>query len=172
VEGSASVRITVSENGPYLVEGGVAIEDAEGRTVEPKNPDSYALCRCGGSQNKPFCDGTHRKNGFVGTEVADRGPIARRRVAYRGASVTIFDDRSICSHAGHCTDRLAAVFRSKRDPWIDPDGATVEEVVAAVRRCPSGALAYALGHAAEPVDEPQPVVVRLASTGMCRKLNS
>jgi CDGSH-type Zn-finger protein/ferredoxin len=165
VEGSAALRITVSENGPYLVEGRVAIVDAEGRAVEPRNPESFALCRCGGSQNKPFCDGTHRKNGFVGTEVADRGPIAARRIVYRGAGVTVFDDRSICSHVGYCTDRLPAVFRSKRDPWIEPDAASVDEVVAAVRRCPSGALAYAVGHADVPVEEPEDVIVMPSRDG-------
>jgi uncharacterized Fe-S cluster protein YjdI len=54
--------VRASENGPLLVSGGVRILDAEGALLY--EGDSVALCRCGGSSNKPFCDGTHKKNGF------------------------------------------------------------------------------------------------------------
>jgi uncharacterized Fe-S cluster protein YjdI len=53
-----------SENGPLLVSGGVRILDAEGTVLY--EGDKAALCRCGGSANKPFCDGTHKTNGFRG----------------------------------------------------------------------------------------------------------
>ena len=71
VEGSAlmdEVIIKVRESGPYLVRGTVTLTDAEGNpyTVEA----NVALCRCGGSQTKPFCDGSHRTNGFAATERA------------------------------------------------------------------------------------------------------
>jgi CDGSH-type Zn-finger protein/uncharacterized Fe-S cluster protein YjdI len=56
------LRITLSQNGPLLLEGPVTIIDAEGQ--EHRSGSKAALCRCGGSQNKPFCDGTHKKNGF------------------------------------------------------------------------------------------------------------
>ncbi len=62
--------INVRVNGAYLVSGGVPIEDAEGRRLEAGEP--YALCRCGGSANKPFCDGSHKRRDFDGTETADR----------------------------------------------------------------------------------------------------
>ncbi|MFN3135988.1 MAG: CDGSH iron-sulfur domain-containing protein [Candidatus Kryptonium sp.] len=59
------VKIKASENGPYLIEiesGKFEVErDAEKELIEKK---TIALCRCGGSENKPFCDGTHRKIGF------------------------------------------------------------------------------------------------------------
>jgi len=61
-----------------------------------------------------------------------------------GKRVTIFDNRAICSHAGHCTDGLKSVFLYGKEPWIDPDGAAVEEVIATIRKCPSGALSYAI----------------------------
>jgi uncharacterized Fe-S cluster protein YjdI len=56
--------VRASENGPLLVSGGVRVLDAEGTVLY--EGERAALCRCGGSQNKPFCDGTHRTNGFCG----------------------------------------------------------------------------------------------------------
>ena len=53
----ADVNITPSENGPDLVSGPVKLTDVDGREIPP--PDQMALCRCGHSNNKPFCDGTH-----------------------------------------------------------------------------------------------------------------
>ncbi|HTA55241.1 MAG TPA: CDGSH iron-sulfur domain-containing protein [Candidatus Acidoferrales bacterium] len=61
----ADVNITPSANGPYLVTGPVNLTDVDGRAIA--HPDQMALCRCGGSSNKPFCDGTHLSNGFDGT---------------------------------------------------------------------------------------------------------
>jgi len=57
-----SVRITVRAHGPLAVEGRIAIVDASG--VVSIVEGATALCRCGGSKNKPYCDGTHRSNGF------------------------------------------------------------------------------------------------------------
>jgi CDGSH-type Zn-finger protein len=63
------VIIKVRESGPYLVRGKVTLTDVDGNpyTVESAN---IALCRCGGSQTKPFCDGSHKTNGFTATERA------------------------------------------------------------------------------------------------------
>jgi CDGSH-type Zn-finger protein len=97
-----------------------------------------ALCRCGGSNNKPFCDGTHRSNGFSSAKL--EGRVEDRRDDYVGDGVAIHDNRGICAHIGHCTDGLPAVFRLGHEPWIDPAGASAEAIVATIRRCPSGAL--------------------------------
>jgi CDGSH-type Zn-finger protein len=61
-------KITALDNGPYLVRGPVVITDAEGNQFYTDR-ETIALCRCGGSQTKPFCDGTHSKVGF---EAANR----------------------------------------------------------------------------------------------------
>jgi CDGSH-type Zn-finger protein len=63
------ITIKVRESGPYLVRGRVTLTDADGNlyTVEGEN---VALCRCGGSQTKPFCDGSHKTNGFLAMERA------------------------------------------------------------------------------------------------------
>jgi uncharacterized Fe-S cluster protein YjdI len=58
------LELRASSNGPLLVSGGVLIEDAEGNVLF--EGERAALCRCGGSGNKPFCDGTHEKIGFRG----------------------------------------------------------------------------------------------------------
>jgi uncharacterized Fe-S cluster protein YjdI len=57
-------QVRASENGPLLLSGGVRVLDADGNVLY--EGDKAALCRCGGSSNKPFCDGTHRKIGFRG----------------------------------------------------------------------------------------------------------
>ena len=62
--------VKVRQNGPYLIEGDdVTVVDVNGNAFEiPKRP--FALCRCGGSSSKPFCDGTHRTNNFQSADVA------------------------------------------------------------------------------------------------------
>ncbi|MHB8680478.1 MAG: (4Fe-4S)-binding protein [Acidimicrobiales bacterium] len=62
------------------------------------------------------------------------------RKSYVGRDVTISFDPDVCQHSGNCARGLAAVFDTQRRPWIDPDGASAEEVVAQVGKCPSGAL--------------------------------
>ena len=62
------VNITPSEKGPYLVSGAVCLADVAGREVP--HGDYIALCRCGASVTKPFCDGTHSKIGFQAAEAA------------------------------------------------------------------------------------------------------
>lgn len=64
------VQIQPLENGPYKVEGGVKIVDADGTEYETRK--TVFLCRCGGSTNKPFCDGTHSKIAFNAAERAVR----------------------------------------------------------------------------------------------------
>lgn len=62
-----TVKITIRENGPYLIEGEFQLVDAQGNEVPLRKK---ALCRCGGSTMKPFCDGTHSKIGFQGAIAA------------------------------------------------------------------------------------------------------
>jgi CDGSH-type Zn-finger protein len=63
----ADVTIRPSKNGPYIVEGTVELFDTEGNKITVEKP-RLALCRCGASSNKPFCDGTHSKIGFQAAE--------------------------------------------------------------------------------------------------------
>ena len=68
-EAGDGLTITASENGPYLVKGPLTLCGAGGQSEF--HADSARLCRCGGSGNKPFCDGTHRRNGFRSGEAGD-----------------------------------------------------------------------------------------------------
>ncbi|MCS6861074.1 MAG: CDGSH iron-sulfur domain-containing protein [Abditibacteriales bacterium] len=69
----ADVTIKALPNGPYLVEGDVTLLDPTGQAVvPPKRP--FALCRCGSSSKKPFCDGTHSKIGFQAADAAPQTP--------------------------------------------------------------------------------------------------
>ncbi|HEY1680872.1 MAG TPA: CDGSH iron-sulfur domain-containing protein [Candidatus Tumulicola sp.] len=63
------VMIKVRRDGPYLVTGAITLTDADGNRYDIDMPN-VALCRCGASQTKPFCDGSHRTNGFSGDESA------------------------------------------------------------------------------------------------------
>jgi CDGSH-type Zn-finger protein len=63
-----AVKITCRPNGPYVVEGDIELYDPAGNRVQTTG--RAALCRCGGSVNKPFCDGTHSKIGFQAAEAA------------------------------------------------------------------------------------------------------
>ena len=146
-------KISVLNGGPYRVEGAVPLLDHEGSEIEA--PPAYSLCRCGGSENKPFCDGAHKSNNFNGQEFASKDTAANRAESYVGEDITIHDDRSICAHAGVCSDKLSAVFKLGVDPWIDVAGAEADEIARVVALCPSGALSYSLSGSPEPVEHPE-----------------
>lgn len=68
----SDVKVNIRDNGPYLVEGPIKLVDAEGNAypLDTSKP-AIALCRCGASGNRPFCDGSHKSTGF---ESSDRAP--------------------------------------------------------------------------------------------------
>ncbi|MBM4441387.1 MAG: CDGSH iron-sulfur domain-containing protein [Candidatus Rokubacteria bacterium] len=65
-----AVKITIRPNGPYLVEGDVELLDVNGEKVDTSDRPRIALCRCGASVTKPYCDGAHSKIGFQAAEAA------------------------------------------------------------------------------------------------------
>jgi len=65
------IKILVRPNGPYFVEGPAVVVDSDGNEFKSEKP-RIALCRCGGSTTKPFCDGTHSRIGFAAAETAVR----------------------------------------------------------------------------------------------------
>lgn len=137
---STKPSISPSSNGPYVVQDLETLQNSRGERLETQ--PTVALCRCGGSKKKPFCDGTHAKIGFS-DEKAD-GRTEDRRDDYTGRAITLHDNRGICAHAGLCSDGLSSVFQLEKEPWIDPDGARVEEIIEIVKSCPSGALSYSV----------------------------
>ena len=149
--------IEIRPDGPYAVTGLETFTDAAGKPIVHAEL-TIKLCRCGGSMNKPFCDGTHRRNGFSGARESDG---AKDKVkSYAGPGITIHDNRSVCIHAAECTKGLDRVFKYGERPWIDAAGATPQEVVETVHRCPSGALTYAMnGEEKAPESWPPSIVV-------------
>jgi CDGSH-type Zn-finger protein/truncated hemoglobin YjbI len=131
--------ITTATDGPYLVTNAGVVRDHLGEPMAV--PPQLALCRCGASALKPFCDGSHADNGFSGDKDPKRVPD--RRDTYPGEQVTVFDNRGICQHSGFCTDRLPTAFRTNAEPFVAPSGGRMDEIVRAVRDCPSGALSLA-----------------------------
>jgi CDGSH-type Zn-finger protein len=104
---------------------------------------TFALCRCGASKNKPFCDGTHTVINFVAEKEPDR--VADRVKDYVGKEIIIHDNRGVCSHDGACTRNSPGVFDLDKKPWINPDGASAQETIETIQKCPSGALSYTIG---------------------------
>ena len=128
-------------NGPYRVTNLKTLEGMYGAKTHP-TPAAAKLCRCGGSKNKPFCDGSHRTNGFSDAKAPDRTPD--KREDYVAEKITIHDNRGICAHAGRCTDGLKDVFRLKQEPFILATAASAEQIAAVIDTCPSGALSYSI----------------------------
>jgi len=170
------MKISVSENGPYVVEGSVplarqtivtndagdSIEWLQGEEFEAKS--TYSLCRCGQSDTKPFCDGSHARIAFDGTETASRvGYLDEARVR-RGPSLSMTDVPSLCASGRFC-DRNG-------DAWhlVKEEGNTA--AILTTRQaglCPSGRLVVwdkETSVAIEPKFEPSVGVVEDPSQGV------
>ncbi len=153
-------KIACLPNGPYYLINELTpkvVPNLRNARGEPCSTVSgVALCRCGGSGNKPFCDGTHGRIGFTDERQTD-GAL-NKRTDYVGKSITIHDNREICTHAGFCTEKLASVFKLNQEPWIDPDGAAVEQVMETINMCPSGALSYTVDEVEHRDQDREPMV--------------
>jgi CDGSH-type Zn-finger protein len=150
--------IKPAPNGPLLVTGCAKLVNAhDGAQHDAEG--TVALCRCGDSKNKPFCDGSHRKNGFSDAKEDDRVPD-QDEVHTADGGVEVRDNRGICAHAGYCTEGLPAVFRRKEEPFVDASGAPGEEIAKIVNACPSGAIRMTIAGAnAGPAGEECQIVV-------------
>jgi CDGSH-type Zn-finger protein len=148
---SGDAAITVAANGPYLVTGGLALHrrrDVQSELGEPMTwttvstmatKDRYALCRCGQSSNKPFCDGTHARFGFQADDVATGTYDDRAEVV--GGDVNVRYDKGICVHAGFCGTTVTNVWDEAAKTG---DTSARMHVIAMIEHCPSGALTYQL----------------------------
>jgi CDGSH-type Zn-finger protein/truncated hemoglobin YjbI len=131
--------IRCAHDGPYLVTNAAAVRDWLGEEIQ--TTPSLALCRCGESAIKPVCDGACASSGF--SDKKDPKRVRDRRETYVGQQLTVFDNRGICQHSGFCTDRLNTVFHSEGQ-FVTPSGGRMDEIIRAVRDCPSGALSFAM----------------------------
>ena len=141
-------KIKVNRNGPYLVSGRIPPvkqiigTDAEGTPNEWRADNKYpslencALCRCGQSKNKPFCDGTHTKVNFDGTETASRKPYLTQAKEIDGPTLKLTDAENLCASARFC-HRAGGIWNlvPKSD---NPDAKRI--AIEEARDCPSGRL--------------------------------
>ena len=126
--------IRVRENGPYLLTGSALMSNFLGEPTTA--PPVAALCRCGRSESKPWCDGTHATTGF--NDKKHPGRVADRLDAYPARQFTILDNRGTCAHSGRCTDALPTVFRAGTEPFVAPAGGRADDILRAIQACPWG----------------------------------
>ena len=145
---ASNSQITIAKDGPYLVTGEIPVAEqhivtnAEGDSLEWqegrqfKHDAQFALCRCGHSKNKPFCDGSHLPAGFDGTETAIREPFARLAKEFTGPTMILKDADSLCAFARFCDvhGRIWNLIKQTDTPegrkWVEHEAA----------HCPAGRL--------------------------------
>lgn len=165
----ANIQVTVSKNGPYLVVGDIAlakqtiVADAEGGSEAWKegppidHAATYALCRCGASQSKPFCDGSHQKVGFDGTERASRQSYLDQAKVMNGPLHALTDAESLCAFARFCDPhgQVWSQVASTDDPRVRAN------FIRQVNQCPSGRLVAWDSATGESVETALPVSIGL-----------
>jgi CDGSH-type Zn-finger protein len=141
-------KIKVIKNGPYLVSGKIPLQkqiiisDSEGTATEWQSStkyspqEKYALCRCCQSRNKPFCDGTHVKVGFDGTETAGQEAYLDKPKEIDGSALRLADIENLCASARFC-HRAGGIWN------LVPESGDPEKKRIAIEEacdCPSGRL--------------------------------
>ncbi len=170
------MRVTVRKNGPFLASGGIPLSlgiigiDSDGFSHEWRDgkayllQEQYSLCRCGQSKRKPFCDGTHSKVGFDGTETASRESYLDQAERIEGPALTLTDARILCAAARFC-DRAGGIWDLvQQSDSPQARGIATEEAA----NCPSGRLVVwdGEGKSLELQFEPSIVVVEDPKEGM------
>jgi CDGSH-type Zn-finger protein len=157
-------KVQITKNGPYLVtgelplrketigtnSGGESVKWVEGKPLPAQA--AYALCRCGQSANKPFCDGSHAKVGFDGTETASREPYEKQAKVMQGRSLSLTDVEKLCAFARFC-DPNGQVWNQVSE---SDDPHVRKNFLRQVGECPSGRLVAwdnSTGQAIEPKHE-------------------
>ena len=166
------MRIEIKKDGPYFVFGSLPLgeevitpvrhhyEYAAGEQVTPPDAEEYHLCRCGRSDNAPFCDGSHVASGFDGSETALNVPYLQRLTGIvEGKTMVLLDDGR-CAFARFC-------HRDDGDVWTlttkDEDPHLRSEAIIAASECPAGRLVAVSSDAGRQVLEAEasPAVVIL-----------
>ena len=157
----AGIVIDIMTDGPLIVKNAGKVHKSSGGEIEVGA--KVALCRCGASENKPYCDGSHKKIDFSGAR--ENTMSLNYEKSYAGSKIVIHDNRTICSHAAECVKTLSTVFDLEKRPWINADGADPEAIIDLVRRCPSGALSYTLEDGEQQRDFERPAKVQITRNG-------
>lgn len=167
-------RIKVIKNGPYIVSGNVPLSEKiivpKGRGYEYKDgrelpqSEEYALCRCGKSKNPPFCDGSHVKTRFIGSETASNNKYEDRAELLEGPSVDLLEDNR-CAYARFCHRERGSVWELTR---LSDDEYNKKEAILAASDCPTGRLTAVdkTGKMIEPAYEPSIDILQDSEEGV------
>ncbi|MEU5876449.1 ferritin-like domain-containing protein [Spirillospora sp. NPDC047279] len=174
-------QIVALRDGPYVVYGGVPLRrkrkivsagnDAltwkTGEDLETE--DTYALCRCGKSGSKPFCDGTHAVAGFDGTEAAVTRPYAELQHVHDGVGISAQRVGELCVHAAFCIGRTRPIAAMLADT---EDSDVRSTIMGRIDHCPSGSYSYALERGGDTIgpDLPQAISVLEEEEGLASAL--
>lgn len=164
---SGKKKITIIQNGPYVVRGKVPLVRKTQVVSEFGEPltwkkdgeieieaEEYHLCRCGNSRQKPFCDGTHRKIGFDGTEHGKTDGPSDIQFEFRGGTrLIVKKDPAICMNSGFCGMRGAGISQFVE---TSSDTKVRSLAIAMIERCPSGALTYKIEKGDEDIEPDLP----------------
>lgn len=168
-ETKTDVRVVVSKNGPYIVTGNVPLStqtivaDAAGASESWKESrglpqaDKYALCRCGQSKKKPFCDGAHTRVGFDGSETANRKPYLGQAKEIDGPVLLLTDVENLCAFGRFCdpNGNVWTQVSNTDDPQVRSD------FLRQVGECPSGRLVAWDRATGKPVEPKLPISIGL-----------
>ena len=167
-------KITIVKDGPYLVSGSVPLIEKiitpkgksyiykAGRTLSQAG--RYGLCRCGLSENPPFCDGAHREAGFTGDETASKEPYDQRTELFVGPELDVYDDHR-CALARFCHREQGSVWKLVKES-DHPEYR--QEVIEGSIQCPAGRLTVRdkQGNLIEPSLEPEIEVLQDPEKGV------
>ncbi len=143
-----SAKIKVSKNGPYLVSGSVPVStqtiitDTEGTALRLREDKKYqlqdkcGLCRCGQSKNRPYCDGTHLRIGFDGSETAGNESYVDKPKKINGPTLKLLDVEEICASARFC-HRAGGIWNLVQE---SDKSETRKIILEEACDCPSGRL--------------------------------
>ncbi len=146
------MKIEITPHGPYEVSGNVPLKPKRPVMSELGEPltwktdrdpieteSTYYLCRCGKSDNKPFCDGSHNFEGFSGTERATHDRPEEFMKRHEGVGIVIVEDGELCQHAKFCGNHLTNWFEMTKET---EDTLVRGHLMSMIEKCPSGALSY------------------------------
>ena len=125
------IKVQIIKDGPIKVADFESIKHGDKET-EAKG-EAY-LCRCGESSNPPFCDGTHSKINFSGSNQLEEQREIR---VWEGKTIQTFFNSNLCMHAKYCKP-----LKDLRKKELDGDASAAEEIAKVTATCPSGALTY------------------------------
>jgi CDGSH-type Zn-finger protein len=153
-------KVLITKNGPYLVSGNLPLAKeiaAVGKEGEPEEwkkgkqypkQENYSLCRCGNSKNNPFCDETHTKINFDGTETANRKEYIKQAEKLSGPEIDLTDVKELCSTARFC--HLAGGTWSNVKNSNNPKSKKI--AIQTACNCPSGRLVVWGKNTQEPIE--------------------